>query len=161
MITMSIDIPVNKDVPPGKSDLSRSEIWQGMVAKARDAREFVPGCSACEVVDEGEGYAIREAAINGIELKEFISFEHEQKVTFHQLKGPWEGIIVNELVEDEHGTLLLRFYCLLSRLGAEPGGEEEQRDQAMFSGERGYRPAIQLTIATTRRLLQEGRLPPV
>lgn len=158
MITMSIDVPVNEVVPAGEQDLSRSEIWLGMVAKARDARDFVPGCTACEVVDEGEGYIIREAAINGIELKEIVSFDQEKKVTFHQVQGPWEGIIVNELVENDAGDLLLRFYCLLSRLGVEAGGEEEQRDQAMFGGEKGYGPAIRATIATTRRLLNEGKL---
>ena len=159
MITMSIDVPVNEDVPAGEEVLSRNEIWRGMVAKARDARDFVPGCTKCEVVDEGDGYVIREAAINGIELKEIISFEDERKVIFHQVNGPWEGIIVNELVDGENDTLLLRFYCLLSRLSVESGGEEELRDQAMFGGEKGYGPAIRQTIATTRRLLKGGKLP--
>ena len=147
MITMSIDVPVNEDVPAGEEVLSRNEIWRGMVAKARDARDFVPGCTKCEVVDDG------------IELKEIISFEDERKVIFHQVNGPWEGIIVNELVDGENDTLLLRFYCLLSRLGVESGGEEELRDQAMFGGEKGYGPAIRQTIATTRRLLKGGKLP--
>jgi len=158
MIATSITVPVNGDGPAGEEPLTREQIWRGLLMKARDARLFVPGCSACEVIDEGDGYIVREAIINGIALKEIVSLEPQTKVTFHQVRGIWEGIIVNEVFDDESGELQLRFYCLLSRRGAEPGGEEEQRDQAMFEGEKGYGPAMLKTIQTTRNLLKAGEL---
>ena len=39
--------------------------------------------------------------------------------------APTEGAIVNELFEDESGTLQLRFYGYLGLRGKAPGGAEE------------------------------------
>ena len=55
----------------------------------------------------------------------------DRKITFFQASGPREGAIVNELYEDDHGALQLRFYCYLGLRGKQPGGPEEQAEQAL------------------------------
>ena len=72
--------------------------------------------------------------------------------------GPREGVIVNELFEDEEGALQLRFYCYLGLRGKEPGGPEEQAEQAQFDGSKGYKAALLSTLKRTRELLAEGAL---
>ncbi len=159
MIEASITIPVNQDIPEGEEKLSREEIWTGLLMKAHDAREFVPTCTECSVVDQGDGFIVREACIGGTHLKEFVSFnDNEGKVTFHQFTGPWEGIIVNQILEDKDGNLLIEFYCALLLKGAEAGSEQEKAVKEMFMGDQGYGPAIKQTIATTRKLKKEARL---
>jgi len=157
MIHSTATVPVN---PEGATPLSREQAWAGLVLKARDARQFLPPglCTRCEVVEESASHIVREATIAGDELREIIAFEPGHKVSFFQASGPREGVIVNELFEDAGGALQLRFYCYLGLRGKTPGGPEEQAEQAMMDGERGYRAALQSTLKRTRELLAEGKL---
>ena len=157
MIYSTATVPVN---PEGETPISRAQAWQGLVLKARDARQFLPPnlCTRCDVVEESASHLVREAIIAGIDLREIIAFEPEVKVTFFQATGPREGAIVNELFEDDAGALHLRFYCYLGLRGKAPGGPEEQAEQAQFDGDKGYRAALLSTLKRTRELLAEGEL---
>ncbi len=62
------------------------------------------------IVEERASHIVREATIGGSDLREIIVFEPERKVSFFQAGGQREGVIVNELFEDETGALYLKFY---------------------------------------------------
>jgi hypothetical protein len=155
MIHATATIPVN---PAGSPSLTRDQVWQGLVMKARDARQFLPpgACTKCEVVAEGDGYLVRDATILGADLREIVTFEPKSKVSFHQVSGPREGVIVNQILEDGHGSLSLRFYCLLGLRDFQQGGPEEQREQATM--ESGYRSALESTLVKVRELVAQGRI---
>ena len=157
MIYSTATVPVN---PAGEPALTRAQAWQGLVLKARDARLFLPEglCTRCEVVEEGATHFVREATIAGTGLREIITLEPESKVTFFQAAGPREGAIVNELFEDATGALQLRFYCYLGLRGKQPGGPEEQAEQAQFDSDKGYQAALLSTLKRTRELLADGKL---
>jgi hypothetical protein len=157
MIYSTAIVPVN---PDGETPLTRAEVWKGLVLKARDARLFLPPnlCTRCEVVEESKTHIVREATIAGDDLREFIAFEPEKKVTFFQATGPREGAIVNEVVEDKAGALQLRFYCYIGLRGKTPYGPEEQAEQAWMDGDKGYKSALLSTLKRTRELLAEGKL---
>lgn len=157
MIYSTATVPVN---PEGEKPLTRAQAWKGLVLKARDARLFLPPnlCTRCDVVEESETHIVREATIAGSDLSEIIAFEPEKKVTFFQATGPREGAIVNELFEDEAGTLQLKFYCYTGLRGKEPNGPEEQAEQKQFDSDEGYKAALLSTLKRTRELLVEGRL---
>lgn len=157
MIYSTATLEVN---PQGEVPLTRSQAWAGLVLKARDARLFLPPglCTYCEVLEESETHIVREATIAGTGLREIITFEPEEKVTFFQATGPREGAIVNELFEDESGKLQLRFYCYVGLRGKAPGGPEEQAEQAWMNGDKGYKSALASTLKRTRELLAQGKL---
>ena len=157
MIYSTATVPVN---PEGEVPLTRAQAWTGLVLKARDARLFLPPklCTRCEVVHEGGDHIVREATIGGQDLREIIGFDIEHKVSFFQASGPREGVIVNELFEDEQGALQLRFYCYAGLRGKQPGGPEEQAEQAMMDSDKGYRSALLSTLKRTRELLAQGQL---
>lgn len=157
MIYSTATVPVN---PAGETPLTREQAWQGLVLKARDARLFLPEglCTRCDVVEESTTHFVREATIGGTDLREIIALEPQSKITFFQATGPREGAIVNELFEDEDGALQLRFYCYLGLRNIEPGGPEEQAEQAQFDSDNGYKSALQSTLKRTRQLLAEGSL---
>lgn len=157
MIYSTALVPVN---PEGETRLTRPQAWRGLELKARDARLFlVPGlCTRCEVVEESATHFVREATIGGKELREIVTLEPESKVTFFQAAGPREGVIINELFEDEEGALQLRFYCYMGLRGEEPNTLDEQAQQAQLSGENGYKAALLATLKRTRELLAEGQL---
>lgn len=157
MIYSTATGPVN---PAGDTPLTREQAWAGLMLKARDARLFLPQglCTRCDVVEESTTHFVREATIGGADLREIVVFEPGYKVSFFQAGGPREGVIVNELFEDEEGSLQLRFYCYLGLRGRAPGGPEEQAEQAMIDSDKGYRAALLSTLERTRALLAEGRL---
>jgi hypothetical protein len=157
MIYSTATVPVN---PDGEVPLTRAQAWNGLVLKARDAREFLPPnlCTRCAVVEESATHIVRDATIGGADLREIIAFEPGHKVSFFQASGPREGVIVNELFEDETGTLYLKFYCYTGLRGKVPGGPEEQAEQAWMDSEKGYKTALLSTLKRTRELVAAGRL---
>ena len=157
MIYSTATVPVN---PSGELALTRSQVWAGLVLKARDARLFLPPglCTRCDIVQDSATHIVRDATIAGDELREIISFEPERKVSFFQVTGPREGVIINELFEDEAGALQLRFYCYLGLRDKQSGSVEEQAEQAKMDSEAGYQSALLSTLKRTRELLAEGRL---
>ncbi|RVV97171.1 DUF1857 family protein [Mesobaculum littorinae] len=157
MIYSTATVPVN---PKGEPELTHHQVWSGLELKARDAREFLPAgvCTRCEVAEETVSHFVREATIAGADLREIITLEPQRKVTFFQATGPREGAIVNEIVEDETGDLMLRFYCYLGLRDKAPGGPEEQAEQAQFDSDQGYRAALLSTLNRTRELVAAGRL---
>ena len=157
MIYSTATVPVN---PAGAPLLTRDQAWAGLVLKARDARAFLPPnlCTRCEVIEDSPTHIVRDATIGGNDLREIIAFEPGSKVSFFQASGPREGVIVNELFEDEHGALQLRFYCYTGLRGKPPGGPEEQAEQAWMDSDKGYRTALLSTLARTRELVAQGRI---
>ncbi|WP_110656556.1 SRPBCC family protein [Salinicola halimionae] len=157
MIYSTATVPVN---PVGETTLTRAQVWQGLVLKARDARLFLPEglCTRCDVVEESATHFVREATIAGTDLREIIVLTPESKVTFFQATGPREGAIVNELVEDEDGALQLRFYCYLGLRDKTPDGPDEQVEQTQFDSDNGYKAALHSTLKRTRELLADGSL---
>ena len=157
MIYSTATVQVN---PEGETPLTRAQAWAGLVLKARDARLFLPPglCTRCDILEESETHIVREATIAEEDVREIITFEPEQKVSFFQTSGPREGVIINELFEDEFGALQLKFYCYLGLRGKEPGGQEEQAQQAWMDGDKGYKGALISTLKRTRDLLSEGKL---
>ena len=156
MIYSTATVPVN---PEGEAKLTRAQAWAGLELKARDARLFLPPglCTRCDVVEESATHFVREATIGGADLREIVALEPQGKVTFFQAAGPREGVIINELFEDEAGALQLRFYCYLGLRGKAPNGPEEQAEQAQFDNG-GYKVALLSTLKRTRELVAEGRL---
>ncbi|MDP3258583.1 SRPBCC family protein [Bosea sp. (in: a-proteobacteria)] len=157
MIYSTATVPVN---PAGEIPLTREQVWKGLELKARDARLFLPPglCTRCHVTEESATHFVREATIAGADLREIITLEPQRKMTFFQATGPREGAIVNELFEDESGALQLKFYCYLGLRDKQPGGPEEQAEQAQFDSDKGYKAALLSTLKRTRELLAEGKL---
>jgi len=157
MIYSTATLPVNA---PGQTRLTRSQAWEGLVQKARDARLFFPPdeCTRSEIVGESPSHLVREATILGSDLTEIITFEANTKITFFQAISPREGAIINELLEDERGELQLRFHGYLGLRGKVPNGPEEQAAQAWMDSEKGFKAAIQSTLKRTRELVAEGRI---
>jgi hypothetical protein len=157
MMYSTATVPVN---PAGAAPLTRAQAWDGLVLKARDARLFLPPglCTRCDVIEESATHIVRDATIGGVDLREIISFDAPNKVSFFHASGPREGVIVNELFEDETGALQLKFYCYTGLRGKAPNGPEEQAEQVWMDSDKGYKTALLSTLQRTRALLAAGQL---
>lgn len=151
MISVSSTVQVN---PPGEEvELSRDDVWRGLLLKAENALPFVPAMTRCEVVERTEDTIIRTIEFRGHEFGERVTFTPKKQVRFERTYGPVLGTILNDLDEDEHGDLWLTFSFDLELAGVAPGSREEQDYEATMKDD--YLKAAAATLAAVRRMVAE------
>jgi Domain of unknown function (DUF1857) len=148
VISVSNTVVVN---PPGEAvELTREDVWQGLLLKAENALPFVPAMTRCEVIERTDEMILRTIEFRGQELGERITFDPGREVRFERTHGPVLGTIRNELHADEHGELCLTFSFDLELAGVEAGSDEEQEYEATMKGD--YLKAATATLAAVRRM---------
>ncbi len=136
-------------------DLSREELWRGLVRKAEDPCAFVAAITECRVLERRDAGLVREIVVRGERVRERVTFEPGRRVRFERLSGPVRGTILNEIERDLAGELALRFTFALEADGRAPGSLEER---AYFrSMARAYMASVRSTLAETRRLAARDR----
>ena len=151
MFALSYTTDVN---PPGATPvLTRSQVWQGLVMKAEDARPFVPGMEKCEVVEHFDGGLVRDVSFKGDAVRERITFTPDIQVHFDQFeRGSW---ITNVISESERG-LLLTFTFAVMFPGVQPGSTAERERGESMRG--AYVAAVAATLDRVRAMSRDGRL---
>jgi len=150
MFVFERTVDVNDD--PDAVQLTRHEVWLGLVMKAGNALPFVPQMEKCDVVERGDNWIIRDIRVFGQDMRERVTLEPERLVTFERLSGPVPGRIENELTEVD-GVLRLRFGFALTAEGIEEGSPEEQEHFAPSIP--AYNGAVASTLAAVRQLVAE------
>jgi ketosteroid isomerase-like protein len=151
MYHMSRTVAVNDD--PAQPRLTRGDVWRGLLLKADNALPFVPQMSRCDVLERGDNWLVRDITFRGEDARERVSLFPEQRVHFERLQGRTLGTIDNEIVEDEHGQLQLRFGFALQAEGIPPGSDQEN---AHFGAtESAYLNAVNATLEAIRRVVRE------
>lgn len=155
MFELSRTVPVNE---PGTDhpELTRSDVWKGLVMKAENALPYVAAMTHCEVLERGENELIREIEFKGERAKERVTLEPERKVQFDRLTGRTMGTIQNHIEEDENGELTLRFNFALEVEGIPPDSEEEQAYADEMKD--AYLGAVAATLGAIRQSKAENKL---
>jgi ketosteroid isomerase-like protein len=113
------------------------------------------------VVEQGDGWLVRDIMLKDVPLREKVTFEPEQRVIFERIKGSELGRIENVIGEDDKGNLTLTFAFGLRKDGIAEGSDAEKAHFAPM--ESAYLNAVASTLAAVRRTVDEkGRehLPP-
>ena len=156
MYRLSRTIPVNE---AGKVYLSRHDVWTGLLMKAQNALPYVPQMQKCAVLEEGEGWLLRDIVFNNTPLRERVTFEPETRVIFDRVGGVEQGRIQNIIGEDENGNLTLTFSFGLTR-----DDLDTEAERAHFAPMEGaYMGAVAATLGAVRRtVVEQGRdkIPP-
>ena len=79
MYQLSRTVPVNE---PKKSFLSRHDVWNGLLMKANNALPYVPEMKKCDVVEQGDGWLVRDIMLKDVPLREKVTFEPEKPRDF-------------------------------------------------------------------------------
>ena len=156
MIYVSHALPVNE---PGQLQVTRDDLWRGLVAKAGNALPFVAAMSRCEVIERhGDNVFDRDITFRGQDFVERITLEQPHRVVFTRLSGPVLGTIANE-IEGEDDALSLRFSFALIIQGVE-GGSAAEREYADGMTD-DYLKAVASTLDAVRRVVRgEAALTP-
>lgn len=150
MINVSRSLKVNAPEESGGINLNRSQVWEGLVSKARNAVPFVSAITECNVVEDKGNTFIREVVLHGERLQELVILTEEQQVEFVRLSGNARGIIKN-VIEEVDGELHLRFAFDFSLPGVPAGSEKEVE----FSNgmQNSYLGAVRSTLQAIRNKL--------
>ena len=152
MFTLSHTMPINDTEP----ELTRPQIWQGLVLKAENPVPFLESMSACTVIERGDNWLLRDFTLRGEDMQERVTFEPEERVTFVRTKSSAMGSVVNEIVELDDGALGLRFTFSLDVDGLEEGSPEEAAFAERMS--QSYFQGVGTTLAEIRRQVAAGEL---
>src|SRR5205814_9878843 len=122
MYQLTRTVPVNE---PGQPVLTRHDVWSGLIMKANNALPYVPQMKKCEVVEQGQGWLLRDILLGDEPLRERVTFEPERRVIFERVLGKEPGRIVNNLGEVAQGDLHLTFAFSLTRQGLDGSAQAE------------------------------------
>ena len=150
MYQLSRTVPVNE---PGAVYLSRHDVWTGLMMKAQNALPYVPQMQKCDVLEQGDGWLLRDILLNNVPLRERVTFEPEKRVLFDRVGGVERGRIENIIGEDDQGNLTLTFAFGLTREGIPEGSEAEKKHFAPMEG--AYFGAVAATLGAVRRTITE------
>lgn len=142
--------------------LSREQLWQGLVWKAKYAQLFVAPIRECRILETFDDGFLREVVIqmgdNPQEvIQERVFLEPMERVTFLRLNGSVYGQIVNIIETDDDDESTLRFTFTLALEGAEHGGPEERSYEEEFAA--GYLDAVKATLDAVREFVRSGEDP--
>lgn len=153
MHVVSLSIEVN---PPGVTPvLTREQLWRGLVIKAENPMDFIPGLESSRILEHFDGGFMREIVLRGQVIKERITFAQPVQVHFLRVDTADSGWITNIASESKYG-LLLTFTFALNYAGTKPGSDEERaRGNSLIEH---YQTTIARTLAATRRLVEAGKI---
>jgi len=150
MIFVTHQLPVNV---AGEPQLTRQDVWDGLVLKANNALPFVRSMTYCEVTERySDTIFDRDIDFRGERFTERITLEQPHRVTFTRIAGPVLGTIANE-IEGAEDDLKLRFSFALVVADVAGGSAEEQEYADSMTGD--YLKAVAATLNAMRRLAEE------
>ena len=153
MFTVTRTIPVN---PAGEVVLNRDHLWRGLEMKAENPVPFIPTMTACKVIERNGNVLVRDFVSRGEAMTERVTLYPKERVKFERLKSSVMGTILNEIVEDQPGTLELRFTFSMEVEGIAPGSPEEKKFVEEMAV--NYLDSANTTLAAVRQMVKDGAL---
>ncbi|KAF7718606.1 DUF1857 domain-containing protein [Penicillium ucsense] len=138
--------------------ITASQLWDGLLAKARAAEGFVGGAILSTTVldestnEDGNLVINREVVFSATPdakpVHEKVTAYEPSQVDFEQPNG---SVISNVISEGSHGELYLTYVFRWMH----PGLSAEEVDQVMEKEKSGAKTAVEATLVAVRKLVQE------
>ncbi|MCB1908428.1 MAG: DUF1857 family protein [Rhodocyclaceae bacterium] len=104
-------IEINDLANPAIVDLTREEIWFGLLYRAEDPAAFLPGLEACRIVERGERELVRDLEFGTTTVRDRVTFEPLEWMCFEiePAAGHAGGSLRISIEEPSPMALFLRF----------------------------------------------------
>jgi len=114
---------VNDPDDPAIVDMSREELWFGLLCRVEDPAPFLPGLDACSIVERHERGVVRELAFGSLRVRDRVTLQPMDSVTFEAEKTGEHtgGSLTIRIEEPARGQLVLRFIYLTTQPEQEDG----------------------------------------
>ena len=143
-------IEVNDLANPLQMQLTREELWFGLLCRAEDACIFLPGLEACHIIERSEDRLVRDLHFGSAIIRDCVTFDPLHWMRFESEANEEHpgGSLVITIEEPEPGALFLRFAYQTS---LPEGGEEVNYAQFVRSA---YHQSDLDTVRVIRMIAQ-------
>ena len=147
-------IEVNDLANPLQAPLSREELWFGLLCRAEDARAFLPGLEACQIVERSEGRLLRDLHFGNAVIRDCVTFDPLRWICFESEANEQHagGSLKITIEEPEPGALFLRFAY---RTSLPEGGEDGRYAEFVRAA---YHQSDIDTVRVIRMIAESGGL---
>ncbi len=147
-------IEVNDLANPLLTQLSREELWFGLLCRAEDARAFLPGLEACNIVERGDSHLVRDLHFGHAVIRDRVTFAPLRWIRFESEANAQHagGSLTITIEEPEPGAFFLRFAYHTS---LPEGGEDARYAKFVRSA---YHQSDVDTVRVIRMIAESGGL---
>lgn len=107
-------VVINDPADPALGELTREELWFGLLCRAEDPRAFLPGLETCTIVERRDTQLVRELKFGTAVIRDRVTLAPMESVCFES--APTEshagGSLTIAIEEPAPGQLVLRFRYL-------------------------------------------------
>jgi hypothetical protein len=148
-------VQVNDLADPAQSNLTREEVWFGLLCRAEDPRPFLPGLERCVIVERGDDAMVRELHFGGAVVEDRVSFAEMQWIRFESAATAEHagGSLTISIEEPQPGQVFLRFQYATTL--PEAAGEDLRVAEYVRSA---YHESDIDTVRVIRMIAESGRL---
>ena len=143
-------IEVNDLANPLQMQLTREELWFGLLCRAEDACIFLPGLEACHIIERSEDRLVRDLHFGSAIIRDCVTFDPLHWMRFESEANeehPNDSLVIT-IEEPEPGAFFLRFAYQTS---LPEGGEEGRYAQFVRSA---YHQSDLDTVRVIRMIAQ-------
>jgi len=104
-------VEINDLANPAVADLTREELWFGLLYRAEDPAAFLPGLEECRIVERGERELVRDLNFGATVIRDRVTFEPLEWMCFEIEPGEGHagGSLTIRIEEPSPMALFLRF----------------------------------------------------
>ena len=114
---------VNDPENPMIVDMSRDELWFGLLCRVEDPAPFLPGLEGCSIIERYDHGVLRELEFGSLRIRDRVTLEPMDAVTFEaeQTEQHAGGSLTIRIEEPVQGQLVLRFIYRTTQAETEDG----------------------------------------
>ena len=147
---------INEPDNPLVSDLTREELWFGLLCRAENPRPFLPGLESCTIVERHDNLLVRDLCFGEVVIRDRVLLQPMEAVTFQSDRTDHHagGSLMIRIEEPEPERLVLRFRydtTLAERTGDPDGPYAEFVKSA-------YHESDLDTVRVIRMIAESGRI---
>ncbi|MCB1914504.1 MAG: DUF1857 family protein [Rhodocyclaceae bacterium] len=149
-------VEVNDLGNPAVADLTREELWFGLLYRAEDPAAFLPGLEECRIVERGDRRLLRELDFGATTVRDRVTFEPLEWMCFEiePAAGHAAGSLRISIEEPSPMALFLRF---LYRTTLAEGAASDGVEVAEYV-KSAYQDSDIETVRLIRRIAEQSRL---
>ena len=104
-------VQINDLTKPELPVLTRFQVWEGLVLRARRPDKFLVGVEEYEILEHGRAYMKRRLHLPGLQVVDEVTFWHETRIEYRTLPTHTvpAATLVMDIEEPEPGALFVRF----------------------------------------------------
>jgi hypothetical protein len=146
-------VQINDLTKPELPVLTRFQVWEGLVLRARRPDKFLVGVDDYEILDQGPAYLKRSLQLPGLQVVDEVTFWHEARIEYRTQPTATlpAATLVMDIEEPEPASLFVRFRYETASI--ENRGDSMPYDQCL---EQAYVATDIETIQIIRQLAETG-----